>query len=543
MHRIFSIQEIVDNIVQCLAVRDTFSKKQASDARHRLHPLSAEIEKEVRNLGQAGRAFRHSCLNELWYHQDGIMQLLFMISVIQLQALNRPKFIDRAFLNRHRFAASYIPHPSPWVWALTRSLQPEDVPGVLFYSSRIREMSFTDKTDRVWLCQLSLDGPLPSALVLFPQLRVFAWIRNTRLPHGMDMDFVLNRTGDKLTVMAGAIHHRQRIKFMDMIQERRDHLSYLSFEDWDNLDREAGTREVAAHFFRDVLPGAKSLRQLHLRTSFQRYFNVWDVISKIPCLDKLTLRLTGAAIGPTSPASYGTLTTVIISVCDARLLCSLLEQVRFTRLQELKLDFYDDMDLTLVTLVPVVRSLLRSAVAACANSPLTSFTITSSLYLSYYKYKEAISAHSDTALEGFGLRDLRPLMEKFPKLEVLDLRLGCHWILGDDDLKEIGRVWGPTLQVLRLDPDGGWFSSTCVTVRGLKRFASQCPRLSVLGIQFVESLAVDDIPTVHMLLDRNNRETLRIRYTHNASSASFKLMDIARYLLHCFPSLRDIEVQ
>ncbi|TCD64712.1 hypothetical protein EIP91_003755 [Steccherinum ochraceum] len=528
MHRLFRIQELVDNIAQCLAVRDSFST-DPRDTHYRIHPLSTNVKKDVKNLGQAGRVFRRSCLNELWYHQDGIVQLLFMVSAVDFVAPAHPY---RRSADRYNTGTRpQFPRPQ---WTLIRSLQSKDIPAILFYSSRIRQLSFTSTARLVRLGQLlPPEVPLLSGSILFPQLRVLTWMFNNGA--AWNLDFVLDRTGGSLTEMAGAISADQRPRFMATIKERRGQLSHISFQDW---QCEQFTSKATGHFFRDVLRDAKDLRELHLDADFQRYLNVWDVIPQMPCLSMLSLVNTAA---PVSPASYPTLTAVTINNDDVHSLSPILNNVSFPSLRELKIGFTEHFHMVVV---PAVHTLFSSIASACANAPLTSLTISSdysNIFDGVVRYI-ADAPDAGTIPQCLRLDDLRQLMKQFRKLEVLDLSLQCYWVLGDSGIEEIGRIWGDNLKTLRLDPKRLWSASTeCITLQGLEHFAMFCPRLSTLGVHFVDNPPVRTIPSVHMRLDRSWNRASRLSYVGSTPLDPFTVKDMARYLMGLFPRLGVVE--
>ncbi|TCD64714.1 hypothetical protein EIP91_003757 [Steccherinum ochraceum] len=479
--------------------------------------------------------FRESCLNELWYHQDGIVQLLFMVSAIR-SANSAPNYKNGSF---HRYRRSAAGNKAQWLFR--RSLQPEDVDAMLFYSSRVREMYFTSTTGLIRLGFLPRDVPMLPGTVIFPQLRVLAWTYGggSSGASSWSLDFVLDKTGDKLTEMAGQISDRSRTRFLDGMQVRRHHLSYLSLCD---RDAKESTRDATSHFFRDVLPGAHNLRELHLNTAFPEPLDVWGVILKLPCLNKLSL------IGTAPPAAQAvshTLTCVTMNSDDAHLFPPIFDNIRFTGLRQLELSFYEDYDLPNASVVPFVRSLLSSIAASCADSPLTSLTVYSheaDVFIDLLSHDDIAPADPNIIRDGLGLDDLRPFMQRYPKLEVFDLTLGCHWEARDDILEEVGRAWGSTLRILRLDPHISWrMSSQCMTLPGLEQFAACCPSLTTLGVHFTDTLPEHSTLPVHMRLNRSGDAPSRLAHVGSSPLDPLQMNEMAQHLSDLFPGLGTVE--
>ncbi|TCD62472.1 hypothetical protein EIP91_006820 [Steccherinum ochraceum] len=529
MHKIFRIQELVDLIVQNLAVREV--TEDPYDATYRLHPLPPEVVKDVRALGRVGRVFRESCLNALWYCQTGIAELLFMISAI---ASPPPLFSPDGV----------IVWTSISRWTLLRPLQPEDVPTILFYGSRIREMHLADrwKTDYVQLGWSSVDFPLPLGTVLFPQLRVLVWADTESSWTGWNLDFVLDGAGNKLSEMRGSISSHSRPKFMATLERQSPHLSHLSLKcyDW-----QENAREAIIRFARTILPSARNLRELHLLNNFQKYLNIWNVIPLLPLLRKLSLywscwEMSGdldPAI-PRIPISFRTLTSFTIATCGTRSLCHVLDKLTLPNLCEFHVDVTEDYAEDHRS-VSIIRTILQSVLSTCADSPLRSLIVDGSIDA------EHLLESPDTAQDVLGIDDLRPFMGKYPKLEVFDLRVLYPWKLGDDAVREIVRVWGPRMRLFRLDPAGGWSPTSCITFEGLEHIASNCPHLTTLGVNFAGTLPQAHVPmqsncgTASRPSPRQN-ETVQHLYVGRSPIERSVVTDMARYLRSLFPNLRKI---
>lgn len=85
-HKIFQLQDIVDLVVQQLAASETWPPQRASDlgdAHSLLRKVGWNARQHLRTLGQVGRIFREPCLNALWYDQEGLVKLFFMVSAIE----------------------------------------------------------------------------------------------------------------------------------------------------------------------------------------------------------------------------------------------------------------------------------------------------------------------------------------------------------------------------------------------------------------------------------------------------------------------------
>ncbi|TCD61443.1 hypothetical protein EIP91_008422 [Steccherinum ochraceum] len=427
-------------------------------------------------------------------------------------------------------------YDSRWTrtWTLTRSLQLEDVSTLLFYSSRIREMYFPSQVRPVSLGQLPRDVPLLAGTMLFRQLRALVCIfcKDTT----WNVDFVLDKA-DGLTEMTATIKDPidEPTKFMAVMQQRSHHLSLVSFED---RRTEEDTRRASIRLFGDLLQGAGSLRELHFHAGLQQYLHIWDVIPAMPLLSRLAFDSDSTVQGPGSPTSYHTLTVVKMNVLHPRDLSSVLDKVVFPNLCELNLRFYEEVD------VISVRHLLSSILSVCPNPSFKSLRIYSTyLFSPFYIFR---SRNPDSAEHVLDLSDLRPLMDSYPKLEVLDLRLQCPWVLGNDDLEAIARVWGPELTILRLDPEGGWSRSPtkCITVEGLEQLASRCPHLTTLGVHFVKTPSLHTPYVVPMYLDRelmqSSEEPHRLLYAGSLRKVPPTVKKMRTHLQRLFSGLGKV---
>ncbi|TCD64719.1 hypothetical protein EIP91_003762 [Steccherinum ochraceum] len=395
--------------------------------------------------------FREPCLNALWYYQEGINELLYMVSAIEP--------IPESVLDCLSSCSG---------WNIVRSLQPEDASTLTFYSSRIKEIAFGG-VPRMNLQQRSSFATSFSETVIFPRLRVLLWSSASGDYH---LDFVLRTAGNKLTEIVGAVAYGKSPKLMAMVEKRLPDLTHFWL--WD-CEVTEDTDAATTRFFRNVLPSAKNLQELHLDTAVaEKYFSIWDTIQFLPHLRKLVLKWYNVKhvlpAVPLSLTTYGILTALTVVIREAPFLCHILNKLSFPNLREFRVRILwaedkPDED------IPHIRGILRSVVSASAHSRLTSLVV---------EYGEDTIAESTveelgTATEFLRLDDLRPLMAKYARLEVLDLRLRCSWALTDDAIEEIVRVWGPHLKVFRLDPDGGWPPASCVTFKGLQHIAQHCP--------------------------------------------------------------------
>ncbi|TCD60245.1 hypothetical protein EIP91_010509 [Steccherinum ochraceum] len=474
-----------------------------------------DVRRDVRNLGRVGRIFREPCLNalSLWYHQGGIGELFRMISAVK--------------------GYRYNDEPCQ-KWDLKRPLQAEDIPTMLFYSRRIREMCFYEnnvfKTK-----QSSFDISLLLGKVLFPRLRVLSWYSSITACN-WNLDFVLDSMGDEVTDMLGAVSYRSAPKFMASMEKRHRQLSYISL--WENEIGQDNVLEETSRFFRDVLPHAQNLRELHLENSILQCFDIWGAIPLFPLLGRLTLILTDLeSCVPSIPASYHTLTGVTVIIKDARVLCRILDRVSFPNLCEIQLILSDDIDAS------VLHGVLVSVASAC-GSQLTS------LIIAYNDYRSVVP-DGPISNEVLGLDDLRLLMEKHPKLEVLDLDVHstrCLWAMGDGALQEIVRAWGRRLRVLRLDPDSKWSfeSQKCVTLKGLEHIALHCPHLTTLGLNFV-GVPTANVRSATVHIEPNgsttgpqSNYTLRRLDIGCSPLESLSVSDMALYLSSLLPNLKTI---
>lgn len=82
MHRIFYIPELVNLIVQNVAVRETCHDLNSTAYGHRAVEWSSVG--TLRTLGQVARVFREPCLDAKWYHHSGISELLWMVDAIEV---------------------------------------------------------------------------------------------------------------------------------------------------------------------------------------------------------------------------------------------------------------------------------------------------------------------------------------------------------------------------------------------------------------------------------------------------------------------------
>lgn len=355
-----------------------------------------------------------------------------------------------------------------------------------------------------------------------------------------NLDFVLDSTGDGLkeVQVTGEGSYNFNPKVMAMMEERRHDLSHIRLlQDWTEHD----TRNDMTKFLRDLLPDAKNLRDLFLDLTYEHSLNMWDAIPMFPLLSRLSFCCLTAE--PSAPWSNQTLTSLTILIRDAQFFRRALKNVAFTSLREFELT----SGVLTGFSAEVFRLLLRSIITACTDSPLTSL-----LVRTYDNHDinplAPIPEDPDTSDENIlGLDDLRPLMKKYPTLEVLHLGVGLPWALHDDAIREVVSVWGRGIRSLRLDPNGGWTTTKCATFAGLEHIAMHCPRLTTLGLYFVGSPSVSiRSATVHIDANRQStghyrNEALRDLYVGCSPLDPFTVNDMAMYLSMRFPNLETIK--
>ncbi|TCD64711.1 hypothetical protein EIP91_003754 [Steccherinum ochraceum] len=538
MHKIFRVQELVDLVVQNLAVAMTTQTYPLADdpsnVSYRMHLLSSDVKKDVKNLGQVGRIFREPCLNALWYHQEGIDDLLCMSSAIEAVSSSSGHMFSVSDQNQRNM---------PKLFRLARPLEPTDVPTLHFYASRIHQLCFPPGLYQTQQ-KIGTDQPLllgqskfVRGTILFSRLRSLAWMQDWTT-QSSDLDFVLDTTGNSLVEMASwTVAYRSQAKFLAKMEKQHRHLTHLRLR----TDLYGGTREqhrsATIEFFRTILPNARNLQELHLEDDFEQCFNVWDTLSSFPRLSSLSFRCLATSqelldMIPTSPTPYRTLTSFIIHVDDSIFISQILEKVCFPNLHKLQLTFYMDCE------VHALRRLLLAVTHACADSPLQSLVID---YECYKDDDDQVPEDPDAAEDVMKFDDLRPLL-KYGTLEVLDLDVQCPWIMGDDAVYEIVRVWGPRLKTLKLDTEGGWSTTESITLKGLEHLALHCPRLTTLGIHFIGT-PPRDMCSVYKQVDRNGtrwNEALRELAVSSSPLDPSSVNDMAMYLSCLFPNLAHI---
>ncbi|TCD65997.1 hypothetical protein EIP91_001944 [Steccherinum ochraceum] len=516
MHKIFQVQELVDLVVHNLAVMEVTETypltKHPSKAQYRMQSLPPEVKEDVKNLGQVGRIFREPCLDALWYHQDGIRELLRMTY------------------------GGKLPHREE-----RQPLGPDDVPIFLFYASRIHELYFSRKFS---IMELQLRPSDPSILgasrldpgtVLFPRLRSLAWMFEGDFLSG-DLSLVLDYAGDHLVEIASpAVSRNGPAELFSAMEKRRRSLTHLWLQPEDGqieADRKATTR-----FFRTVLPQARNLQELHLDYHFEQFINVWNVLPSFPHLKKISLLSSDSTnlwetLSSSSNVTYGSLRSVTFQVSHASHLCKILRMIRFPNIRELHLMFPAPFAVTRF------RSLSLAVTEACASSPLQSFVIDCGSLM--FRGEEVVE-DPEEARDVLKIDDLRPLL-KYKTLEVLQLNVKRPWMLGDRAIQEIVRALGPRLRILELDPEGGWSSKECLTLSGLEYLATHCPRLSKLGLHFVGTPPADVRSVCRHIARSDVRWASALRELSVGCSPldPASLNDLVLFLSSLFPNLSQI---
>lgn len=135
-------------------------------------------------------------------------------------------------------------------------------------------------------------------------------------------------------------------------------------------------------------------------------------------------------------------------------------------------------------------------------------------------------------------------MQRFPKMEVFNLRIRCPWVLEDEGIFRIVHVWGPTIKTLRLDEDGrrSRTSTKSVTLKSVEYIALHCRHLVDLGIQFVGA-PPRSVRSVYAQAVRpdTHENALRVLSLGFSPIDRDSVENMALYLSCLFPSLSRIE--
>lgn len=89
MHRLFTIPELVDVVVHCLAPRNDTAEPRSTAAPgipsgSNLTGLPSDTWRDVTSLGLTASLFRESALNAIWHTQHSLLPLLRSVDVADI---------------------------------------------------------------------------------------------------------------------------------------------------------------------------------------------------------------------------------------------------------------------------------------------------------------------------------------------------------------------------------------------------------------------------------------------------------------------------
>ncbi|TCD68358.1 hypothetical protein EIP91_010996 [Steccherinum ochraceum] len=444
MHPIFHIPELVNLIVQHLAIRglqavDSLENSEwlYDKAKEAINPLDQMALQDIKALGQASKVFTEACLNEAWLSQTGVVGLLRLVDAVE-------ELPRDGLLNLSK-------------WRVSRQLTENDIPVLLRHSSRIQELALSS-TQRL----VDTEGAkemlsFGRAVILFPRLRTLS----RRASGTAELDFVISTVGDDcLTDMSAVISGPIPPNFLVKVEERRRYLRSLY------LSSAGHSKSDIGRTVKMVLAEPTGLAELHILDDISEHINVWDAAAQLPRLTKLTLRdAVSSSLGPSSVVTYHQLVVFDLRMGNPDTFIHAMNSVVLPSLQS--------FEIAVVVPTSTHRPLdVLSAISrSCDKSPLRSLSISISPPREPPRPSEEI----------LGPDSLDVLM-RFP-LTRLEIGMSWPWNLTDSSMEKIARAW-PNIAVLDLDPAGDWPIPSNVTTDGLELLSQLCPRLRMLGIQF-----------------------------------------------------------
>lgn len=336
--------------------------------------------------------------------------------------------------------------------------------------------------------------------------------------------FVLNNVGDLLKECI--------INVVDFTPDLLDLLAQKATSRLDmlSLDHEHGTLQSirVTNPVRSLLHAAPSLTQIYLYPALG--VPVWIALSELPMLDFLEFRLE-RSVGKFWTPEDGTGTTfrvlnyLKLTVAAVADLTTLLRHSKFPLLE----DLFIEVTLILTT-SREMRAFTTAVATACASAPLRRITLETD------NFKEEDSRGAEYILSN----DLRPLLQ-LRDIEHVDFSLGWQWDLDDSLLDDIVQAW-PKLEVLILDPHGGWRpDERRITLRGLSAIVRGCPRLESLGVVFDVTPLEENTAAASPSKWNTTLEHLVVGQTSLGSDESAdSTLAIAAFLSGLCPNLRSI---
>ncbi|TCD68331.1 hypothetical protein EIP91_010969 [Steccherinum ochraceum] len=481
MHKIFYLHELVDLIVEHLALvkpRSDSNWHRDPDT-HAYDPLLLAARRDVKALGQTS-----------------IIGLLLAVDAVE------------------EIPRNYGSRGSIKQWRMTRHLSEIDIPLLLRYSSRIREL-FLPSLPKLEVIETT-EGMLSfqNVVVLFPRLRLIS----SHSFNNAELNFVMSTVSDgSLTHMVTRTAAPVPPTFMAMVAKRRHRLQalYLSFSDLDDHIVNIG-RTVKI-----LLEEAPVLTELHIWNDISQHVNVFSAAAYLPQLTNLSLSDRSLSFdGPN--ANFHKLTKLHFCMANMASFMSAMANVTFPNLQSFHVVLY-----TCDSNSHRPRDLLFSIVRVCHEAPLSSLVLRST----------SDRDPSSPPMETLGPNSLDILMH-FP-LQELRIWMLWSWDLTDDTMERIAHEW-PDMQDLRLDPAGTWPRPSNVTAYGLEVLTSSCGNLSVLGLQLNIAptyckWSKESDPHAHVE-DSTWSEALTVLFVGHSNIDS--PADVTQFLSHVFPNLK-----
>jgi len=294
---------------------------------------------------------------------------------------------------------------------------------------------------------------------------------------------------------------------------------------------------------RNLLPKLLALRELDINITLMP-LDFWQILLKLPALQKLSLSLSSNIPSPASTFSIPRYTLcseslqyvqLTLAVPDEQTVISLLQGVTLPRLNQISVTMY----LSTHSPTHVLHVLMRTFAQLSPNSPTVEqiqLRGEERDWIIIPKWSAESVVHPNV---------IQPLFA-FPNIRFVSVPMGWSYDLDDAFLIAVADSW-PRLQYLHLGEGAPWRNPSRITLFGLRAISKRCPSLNELRT----TIDARNIPTDAFSADEGSGHTaaedvydcaLTVLGIHKSTfSESVPPIRLAAFFLKIFPKLAILQ--